>query len=82
MLQSARAELAPGLKNPNGTQEKPPNQTTARESNDENKPTTARVTEQNAYQLTGKRKLESRQMKFKLQLREAKEQRKVGSANK
>lgn len=51
---------------------------TASKSNDENKPTTARVAERNAYQLTGKRKLTSRQMKFKLQLRKAKaELRKV-----
>lgn len=46
---------------------------TASKSNDENKPTTARVAERNVYQLTGKRKLTSRPMKFKF--REAKERR-------
>lgn len=53
------------------TQSNPPNQTTARKPIDENKTTTARVAERNAYQLTGKRKRTSRRMKFKLKLREA-----------
>lgn len=66
--------------NQNGnTKKTPQNQTTASKSNDENKPTTARVAERNAYQLTGKRKLTSRRMKFKL--RDVKERRRVGIPN-